>query len=351
MSSKQERLRRAKRILGSYEKAAESVGRELGSQDSSEGLESLAPEGPVPSLEGALEADRNQQVDSGLRGMQKLDVGREDLSPSEQQGLEAIILLTGRPAFLVQDDDFPIKTKLPEQWSVLDQHRAQITNVLKRVGRIEVSGSPNFEWLGTGFLAGEDVVITNRHVAIEFAERKQQRWDFKPAMGSSVDFNREHLSDADPAPFEVKEVIGIHDTHDMALLRVGRTSGTQALADPLPVSMQSPGSMVGRKIYVVGYPAWDGRRNDPEPMMRIFKNVFNVKRLQPGEISEPAGQFEIFHDCSTLGGNSGSPVIDLETHAVIGLHFGGRFMEKNHAIPLWLLQQDALVKEGRLNFV
>jgi V8-like Glu-specific endopeptidase len=86
-------------------------------------------------------------------------------------------------------------------------------------------------------------------------------------------------------------------------------------------------------------------------MRRIFSEIYNVKRLQPGEISgETVKDFEIFHDCSTLGGNSGSPVIDLETHRVIGLHFGGRYMEKNHAIPLWTLQNDPLIQKAKLNF-
>ena len=40
-------------------------------------------------------------------------------------------------------------------------------------------------------------------------------------------------------------------------------------------------------MYVVGYPAWDGRRNEPEPMRRIFADIYNVKRLQPGEIRNP----------------------------------------------------------------
>ena len=102
---------------------------------------------------------------------------------------------------------------------------------------------------------------------------------------------------------------------------------------------------------MIGYPAWDGRRNDPEPMRRIFADIYNVKRLQPGEISGAApASFELLHDCSTLGGNSGSPVVDLETHRVLGLHVGGRYLENSHAIPLWTLRADPLIQRARLNF-
>jgi len=40
----------------------------------------------------------------------------------------------------------------------------------------------------------------------------------------------------------------------------------------------------------------------------------------------------LFHDCSTLGGNSGSPVFQLETGRVIGIHRSGFFMYRNEAV-------------------
>ncbi len=86
-------------------------------------------------------------------------------------------------------------------------------------------------------------------------------------------------------------------------------------------------------------------------MNRIFTNVFNVKRLQPGaimEVLEPRSLLR--HDCSTLGGNSGSCVVDLETNRVVGLHFGGRFSEGNYAVALWKLTDDPLLKKAKVNF-
>ena len=108
----------------------------------------------------------------------------------------------------------------------------------------------------------------------------------------------------------------------------------------------------GRDVYVVGYPALDSRRNEPEQLRQIFADVYDVKRLQPGRTVGYSTMYSaIEHDCSTLGGNSGSPVVDLETHQVIGLHFGGRFGVGNYAVPLWMLAGDPLLRDGELNFV
>ena len=33
--------------------------------------------------------------------------------------------------------------------------------------------------------------------------------------------------------------------------------------------------------------------------------------------------FDFQHDCATLSGNSGSPVLDIQTGKVVGTHFAG----------------------------
>jgi V8-like Glu-specific endopeptidase len=40
------------------------------------------------------------------------------------------------------------------------------------------------------------------------------------------------------------------------------------------------------------------------------------------------------HDCSTLGGNSGSCIVDLSTNSVVGLHFEGDYLVANSAVLL-----------------
>jgi V8-like Glu-specific endopeptidase len=59
--------------------------------------------------------------------------------------------------------------------------------------------------------------------------------------------------------------------------------------------------------------------------------------LAPGIVTY-AAETLLAHDCSTLGGNSGSPVIELASGRVAGLHFGGQFREANLAVPAAVIQ-------------
>jgi len=365
MSRKQRIVDEARRILGSYDIAADAVESAVASMtraahpatDSFEGLSM-----PLPGAAGAGSAvaeltpvDRavalqsQQELKDGLSAMKKVEMGRDaDISDHDQKGLEAIILLAGRPAILIQEGDF---MEPPKLWADLKDVRDRIKESIRRVGRVEVSNDPNLDWLGTGWLAGKDTIITNRHVAVEFSRPgNDNTWTFRAPLTASLNLRAELNSEA-PLTFKVISIVGIHENHDLAVLRVEQVSGPDALPDPLPVARQPPATLKGSKVYVIGYPAWDGRRNDPEPMKRIFADIYNVKRLQPGEVTgEALAAFEFHHDCSTLGGNSGSPVVDLETHRVLGLHFGGKFLEKNHAVPLWTLRDDDLIKKAAINF-
>ena len=43
-------------------------------------------------------------------------------------------------------------------------------------------------------------------------------------------------------------------------------------------------------------------------------------------------QTRVWHNCTTLGGNSGSVVLDLDKGNAIGLHFSGSFLATNYAV-------------------
>lgn len=300
--------------------------------------------GPYSERARLIEAGR-----TGLGKVRRADGAPPGLTEEETIGIEAIIQLEGRPALLVQNGSFESP---PLEWAILENHRAVIETMFSRVGRVEVVGHPRMEWVGTGFLVAPDVVMTNRHVAVQFSKRESGvGWVFKSGMRARIDF-LEEMGSTTSLEFSCTEVIGIHSRVDLALLRVEHQgTGGAGLPAPLTIRYRSPRSFRGRKIYVIGYPAWDGRRNEPLPMSRIFADVYNVKRLQPGKIRNflvPGKEFS--HDASTLGGNSGSCVIDLDGGKVLGLHFSGRYRRSNKAVALWKLRRSKLFRDAGLNF-
>jgi endonuclease G len=106
---------------------------------------------------------------------------------------------------------------------------------------------------------------------------------------------------------------------------------------------------------VIGYPL--DPRNDATEQDNLFDRTYGVKRLQPGQLhgranTESFGKIvsAAAHDCSTLGGNSGSEVVDLATGEVVALHFGGRYQEKNFAVPTFELARDSRVVDAGVEF-
>ncbi|QES09572.1 serine protease [Streptomyces venezuelae] len=343
-------------IFGDLKEVAERVRGQLEAEIAESTFELPADVAPAAEISRFAREERARVLEAGVSGLEKLAAHREDeLDGDESFGVEAIVLMEGRPAILVQRQDFAPQH---DEWAVLDGQRPAIRESLARIGRVEVSGHPRLDWIGTAFLVGPRTVMTNRHVAVEFARSADDggRWAFEYGMSARVDPAEELPVDgvappASPAPYEVTEIIGIHPDVDMALLRV-EPAADGGLPTPLAVAADAPASVPGRPVYVVGYPAWDGRRNEPESMRRIFMDVYNVKRLQPGVATEfTPGGLVMKHDCSTLGGNSGSPVLDLTDHRVLGLHFGGRYRTGNFAVPLWELVDDPLLAAAEVNWV
>jgi V8-like Glu-specific endopeptidase len=307
----------------------------------------------------AAEAPIAQALDDGRRAVLKVraatNPAQVSLTPDEQVGLEAVILLFGRPALLVQNGTFATP---PTGWEVLDAQRAAIETSIRSVGRIEMI---NRGMVGTGFLVAPDVIMTNRHVAEVFSvPSEHDGWSFKLGRVPVLDYIDERGVKGS-ATFKVTEVIGIHpDVRiDLALLRLddesmGKTPDGWTAPAVLPIAGNPP--VIGdveHNVYVIGYPATDNQGiTPPDVMTRIFGDVFEVKRLQPGTITQIANSLPRFsHDCSTLGGNSGSCVVDLETHRVIGLHFSGGYRESNFAVALWKLATDQLLTGAGIQFV
>lgn len=251
---------------------------------------------------------------------------------------EAIILRLGRPSFLIRNDTFVIPADQRVWTDRLRPGRANLEAAIIAVGRVELLGHPSFPWVGTAWLVESDVIVTNRHVAMEFARQSGRDFVFRPGVGgqlmrASIDF-KEEFNVAGEASVEVERVLFIAPDApgqpDMAVLKLRSTVNRQ------PIPMAETSEPEGEFISVIGYPARDDRRNDPDAARSIFRDIYEKKRLAPGKIQsdDRADALVLRHDCSTLGGNSGSLVIDVTSGRAIGLHFAGRFELSNFAVRI-----------------
>ncbi len=284
---------------------------------------------------------------------------KKAITTSEQALIEAIILPETRPAIDIVDDDYtPPESGLWSQILKREKVRDYLRKAIPSVGRIELPNEFHIPFGGTGFVVGQNLLMTNRHVAELFSTGLGIRGiRFIPGQVAGIDFKEELNSTNEDSIFlDVREVVMIHPFWDMALLR---TSFLPDGVEPLHLSTTHPEdltSAANRDIAVIGYPAFDSR-NDSTLQNKIFNGIYNIKRLQPGTVTgrRVIRSFEnlvnaLKHNASTLGGNSGSAVINLRSGEVVGLHFAGKFKDSNYAVPMYDLAKDSFVVDTGINF-
>lgn len=259
--------------------------------------------------------------------------------PAEERMEEAIALARFRPVLIIRDNKIVPEFAGPNVivWKDRLMSQQDILNaVIPSVGRIEVSNNAIYKWVGTGWLVDTDIIVTNRHVASLFCLNKAG-FDFKIGFPSGnqsalMDFLEEDQRTGS-LEFAIESVLWIaeNDTAqpDIAFMRVKRTPNGTAL--PKPIELADTVTE-GDVVVTIGYPARDPDIPDQELVLSIFGDVYDKKRLAPGEIVN-VSDVELEHNCTTLGGNSGSPVIQLSTGKAVGLHFAGLYMKGNFAVP------------------
>ena len=282
---------------------------------------------------------------AGLEALELLERG-EIVDADKRFALEAIVMPLYRPVVDIVNDQINTD-QLQETWSSLGTEPREQWNrqKIRSVGRINV---PGVMYAGTGFVVGPNLLMTNRHVAAFFAQGMGTRVDFQAGQTASIGFCHEKGSTKNES-LNITKVVMIHPFWDMAILEV---SGLSHDRTPLVLDTTDPEKLVERKVVVIGYPGYDPS-DDPEfqrVQERIFRGTYYVKRFQPGILRgrRDVKSYErmisaVTHDCSTLGGNSGSAVIDIESGTVVGLHFAGAYLDANYAVSPFDLAADPRV--------
>lgn len=296
----------------------------------------------IPSDIDLLPEDIDRFI--GIYEKEGLDGARQELGSSRVDASEAVIMRFARPSVLVANGSFD----LPENrvWQDrLDTYKNKIENVIPSIGRVELRNHPSLKYVGTAWLISDDIVVTNAHVVEEFGEKNGDSFIFKVrrgrTIGATIDFQEEY-GFPEERQFRVTKILNIGDVRageaDLAFLKINRigsdNNGNQITLTASPLELDNNFSE-GNSVVAIGYPAFDSRASEhgaTSTVNEIFDFKYNYKRIAPGEVISKTA-IEFGHDCSTLKGNSGSPIINIETGKVIGTHFEGIFWEENYAIP------------------
>ena len=278
-----------------------------------------------------------------------------DVTGDQQIALEAIVVADGtRPALFVKDDDVDAGVAEAGTWATsIATLQSSISTVAPSVGRINSKiGAPNYA--GTGFVVADGLILTNRHVleALVGGPNPQPDGTWKFLKPVTIDFVAE-FGNTQKKEFEVTGVAfagpdAINHTvvlsHlDVALLKVKTNNAAgDSFPAPLALSKKLDPLAADSNLYVMGYPARP-LNEVAEVLMKVFLDEYFVKRFAPGLVEralddvDDGGLKRVFtHDASTLGGNSGSCVVEftMDGRAVVGLHFGGVARSENfsHAV-------------------
>jgi serine protease len=283
--------------------------------------------------------------------------------PGSETALEALVELEGRPALRLGDDGVdPDDPELGEWQGAVVLHPTFAVKQ-RSVGRID--SAPGVH-AGTGFVVGEGLVMTNRHVVELLAFPTPRRSD--PAgwvLGGAPSINFSPSAADTTRRFRILEVVfsgpdpiegRVDLAHlDLALVRVEQTNADGVeLPSPLTLSTQTIAPAASR-LFVVGYPAMptvlpsdeDGRRRMDvvRRLQELFGMQYGVRYLSPGLVmtsrdavpDSPRG-WVFTHDATSLGGNSGSCVLSFDDDLdVTGLHFAGNWLRANYAHAMELV--------------
>ncbi|MCM2477557.1 S8 family serine peptidase [Rhizobium sp. CG5] len=309
--------------------------------------------------------------------------GEAALSIEGRIVVESLIRLKGRPAFKINDGVISkAQAEITDWATALYAAESYLPDLCVTVGRIDLNG----EHVGTGFVAGPGLVVTNRHVAEAIADVVAGAGGLGSwFLRDNVTINFDDRGRGNEKRFKVREIaaagaskIGEHVDFahlDMAILDV-ETKNTVGKLLPKPIGLikDPEEAKLSQDIAVIGYPARPdlAALDDPsgketaETIGRRLAMIFGLdygrKYFSPGVVDQPAGTIKgdgrdwiITHDATTLAGSSGSGVTRFSDGLpILGLHFAGRVMTANYAHSLAAVGQSMALPEsvtGRLNWV
>ena len=213
--------------------------------------------------------------------------------PGALTALEALVQLEGRPALRLSDDGVDLNDPDLGEWQGAVVLHPTFAEVQRSVGRIDMTPG---EHAGTGFVVGDGLVMTNRHVLETLAFPTPSRanptgWvligqpvvNFSPSGADATrSFQILEVVFSGPDPIEGR----IDLAHlDLALLRVEQTNAEGAELPPALKLSDQAVAVGAAKLFVVGYPALPTRLPSDEQgklRMDVVRRLREIYDMQYG---------------------------------------------------------------------
>jgi hypothetical protein len=296
------------------------------------------------ALAGKMAAEGYKIASSLIAG----EINQADLTAETMANLEAVIHVTGRPAWYVRNDAPQTQETGADQ--VADEFwithivaaEAALLDVCARIGCIMVEHGAALSPRATGWLIGKNTIVTNAHVApglarqnpVAPADDPRGGWRLRPDSRATVDFAFENKVNR-RLRFVVEEVLYVEDGGhpDIAVFRLAVPEGAGSPPSPLALDLQQrPGGWSNIRVFMAGHPIKD--LQDDQNVVAVFGEIDGTKRFSPGYALDVLGADVLAHDCSTTNGSSGSPLVDFASLKAVGLHYYGRPGARNESVLL-----------------
>ena len=218
----------------------------------------------------------------------------------------------------------------------------------------DASGKPLKSWkdgrlltnelTGTGFIIGNGMVLTNRHVAEPWWQQTVQAFPIEPGLTPRIEVLRAFFPDVvDPVMLKVEQV---SDIVDVALLSFD-PEGIQV--PDIELDLGKGDAIEGEPVVLLGYPAGMNAlyaKSDPEigleisklPFLEAAQELSSRHLIKPiatqGHISDVLSK-RIIYDAQTTIGGSGGPLFNNKGE-VIAINYGifRGFRGANFGVPI-----------------
>lgn len=207
----------------------------------------------------------------------------------------------------------------------------------------------------TGWLVGPRHLVTNQHcVASDATEDLTETKPFDQyrtdlcGQGGSLRIRFDHQTASAVAGYtrpsdtiyRCKRMVLAAFAYDLAIIELDR----EVPASHKPLRIASSFTPSGQQAFIIGHPGGTPKKisyrnrtgSTYAPCVaypsRYPEAADGSDDPHPHHVRKNANQFN--HTCDTIGGNSGSPVLDANTLEVIGLHWSGwKFCKWPHYFP------------------